>query len=66
MLMSILLQLPADLGLYKMKEHPKYTGYCNSRRCNRLPVKGERMPINEDGLVYANHNRMSNEKNNII
>jgi len=37
-----------------MKEHPKYTGYFVTQEGDayRLPVKGERMPINEDGLVY--------------
>ena len=37
-----------------MKEHPKYSGYFVTQEGDvyRLPVKGERMPINEDGLVY--------------
>ena len=37
-----------------MKQHPKYPGYFVTEEGDvyRLPVKGERMPINEDGLVY--------------
>ena len=37
-----------------MKEHPKYPGYFVTEEGDvyRLPVKSERMPINEDGLVY--------------
>ena len=37
-----------------MKQHPKYPGYFVTQEgyVYRLPVKGERMPINEDGLVY--------------
>ena len=37
-----------------MKQHPKYPGYFVTQEGDvyRLPVKGERMPINEDGLVY--------------
>tara|TARA_B100000614_G_C14315707_1_gene398194 strand:+ start:42 stop:626 length:585 start_codon:yes stop_codon:yes gene_type:complete len=37
-----------------MKQHPKYSGYFVTEEGNiyRLPVKGERMPINNQGLVY--------------
>ena len=37
-----------------MKQHPKYPGYFVTEEGDvyRLPVKGERMPINGDGLVY--------------
>ena len=37
-----------------MKQHPKYPGYFVTEEGDvyRLPVKGERMHINEDGLVY--------------
>ena len=37
-----------------MIEHPKYPGYFVTKEGDayRLPVKGERMPVNENGLVY--------------
>ena len=37
-----------------MKKHPKYPGYFVTQEGDiyRLPVKGERMPVNENGLVY--------------
>ena len=37
-----------------MKQHPKYTGYFVNQEGDvyRLPVKSERMPINNQGLVY--------------
>ena len=48
-----------------MKEHPKYPGYFVTQEGDiyRLPVKkGERMPVNENGLVYLKPHRRGHPK----
>tara|TARA_B100001094_G_C17777274_1_gene597942 strand:- start:63 stop:653 length:591 start_codon:yes stop_codon:yes gene_type:complete len=47
-----------------MKELPKYPGYYITEEGDvyRLPVKGERMPINENGLVYLKPGRRGHPK----
>ncbi len=47
-----------------MKEHPKYTGYFVTQEGDvyRLPVKGERMPVNENGLVYLKPGKRGHPK----
>ena len=47
-----------------MKEHPKYTGYFVTQEGDvyRLPVKRERMPVNENGLVYLKPGKRGHPK----
>ena len=47
-----------------MKEHPKYSGYFVTQEGDvyRLPVKGERMPVNENGLVYLKPGKRGHSK----
>ena len=47
-----------------MTEHPKYPGYFVTQEGDvyRLPVKGERMPVNENGLVYLKPARRGHSK----
>ena len=47
-----------------MKELPKYPGYYITEEGDayRKPVKGERMPINENGLVYLKPGKRGHPK----
>ena len=47
-----------------MKELPKYPGYYITKEGDayRKPVKGERMPINENGLVYLKPGKRGHPK----